>query len=100
MARLRYSERSRDDLVAIWQFIATDSLRNADAVLLRIHDKCEVLRNQPLVGHRRDDLRRGLRCLNSDGYMIFYRATPGVVRIDRIIHHSRYLPALFPGPSL
>lgn len=100
MPRLRYSERSRDDLVAIWQFIATDSLRNADAVLLRIHAKCETLRNQPLMGHRRDDLRRGLRCLNSDGYMIFYRATSGLVRIDCVIHRSRYLPALFPDSAL
>jgi toxin ParE1/3/4 len=95
MPRLRYSERSRDDLVAIWHFIATDSPRNAEAVLQRLHDKCERLRHQPLIGHRRDDLRRGLRCLNSDGYMIFYRPTIRLVRIDRIIHHSRHLSAVF-----
>jgi len=96
MPRLRYSERSRDDLVAIWHFIATDSPRNAGAVLQRLHARCERLRHHPLIGHRRDDLLRGLRCLNSDGYMVFYRHTSRLVLIDRIIHHSRHLPAAFP----
>jgi plasmid stabilization system protein ParE len=46
------------------------------------------------MGHRRDDVRRGVRCLNSDGYMILYRYTAATVRIDRVVHHCRHLPAI------
>lgn len=94
MLTLRYSERSRADLASIWDFIAVSSPRNAVTVLDRIHDKIELLRLQPLIGHRRDDLRRGLRCMNSDGHMIFYRVAGRVVRIDRILHHSRDLSGI------
>lgn len=92
MLQLRYSKRSRTDLEAIWNFIATSSEENAEAVLERLYVKIEQLRSQPLKGHRRDDLRRGIRCVNSDGFMVFYRCTSVLVRVDRIIHHSRHLP--------
>lgn len=94
MLGLRYSKRSRADLEAIWDFIAFGSPRNAEAVLDRIHEKIERLRAEPLMGHRRDDIRVGARCVNSDGYMIFYRSTAELVRIDRILHHSRNLTAV------
>lgn len=92
MLELRYSKRSRADLEAIWDFIAPSSPQNAEAVLDQLYLKCEQLRSQPGMGHRRDDLRRGVRCVNSDGFMVFYRCTAVLVRIDRVIHHTRHLP--------
>jgi plasmid stabilization system protein ParE len=94
MARLRYSELSRADLEFIWETIADDSPRSAGAVLERLHDKIESLRAQPLFGHRHRFLPAQVRCLNCDGYLILYRYSANVVRIDRIIHHSRHLPDL------
>ena len=90
MATLRYSELSRADLAAAWDFIAIDSPRIATLVLDRIYKKIERLRSQPLAGHRRDDIRRGARCLNCDGYLIIHRYSAGIVRIERIVHHSRH----------
>jgi toxin ParE1/3/4 len=94
MPRLRYSHRSRTDLENIWGFIAVDSPRQASEVLSRFHAKIELLRRHPLTGHRHRELQAHLRCLNSDGYLIFYRYTAGIVCIDRIVHHSMDLPSL------
>lgn len=99
MPRLRYSLRSRADLEAIWDFIAVDSPRQASAVLAHLHQKIERLRTQPLSGHRHLELQSDVRCLNRDGYLILYRYTAGLVRIDRIVHHSRDLPGLSFDPS-
>lgn len=96
MSRLHYSLRSRADLEDIWDYIAGDSLRRAETVLDRIHAKIETLRQQPIMGHRRDDVHRGSRCVTGDGYMIFYRYKADVVHIDRIVHHSRQLSRIIP----
>ena len=91
MLRLRYAQRSRADLVDIWDYISDDSPRNAEAVPDRIHSKAEMLRTQPMMGRRREDLPRGSRCVKSDGYMIFCRNCTDLTRVDRIVHHSRQL---------
>lgn len=94
MLGLVYSRLSQADLEEIWDYIAFDSERQAEAVLDRMHAKIELLRTQPRMGHRRDDIRRGSRCVKSDSYLIFYRFDETVVRIDRIVHHSRHLARL------
>lgn len=93
MPRLRFSERSRADLENIHDWIALDSPRNAELVHERLCQKFEQLLQQPRSGHRRDELKYGLRCVNSDGFGIFYHYRRGVVGISRIIHHSRNLTA-------
>ena len=89
MARLRYSELSRTDLELIWETIAADSSRSAAAVLGRIHEKIQSLRTRPLFGHRHRFLPHPVRGLACDGYLILDRSSAHLVRIDRIIHHSR-----------
>ncbi len=91
MARLQFSARSRADLAEIWDRIADDSHRNADDAHERLYGRCLQLIDQPLIGHRRDEVKTGLRCINSDGYSIFYRLTGTTVRISRIVHHARHL---------
>jgi len=94
MPRLLFSARCRTDLVEIWARIAADSLANAEAVHERIHARCEKLIDQPKFGHPRNDVKRGLRCLNTDGYIIFYRITVHAIQVSRIVHHSRRLDRL------
>lgn len=78
----------------IVDYIALESPPNAAAVLDRIHEKIEALRFQPLMGHRRAELARGIRCVKSDGYMVFNRLEGAVVRVSRVVHHSRNLSRL------
>jgi plasmid stabilization system protein ParE len=100
MPRLRFSARSRADLDEIWDRIAADSPRNAEAVHDRLLGKFEQLLAHPLSGHRRSDAKRGLRAVSSDGYQVFYRYRAGTIGISRIVHHSRDLSVLeFPEPS-
>ena len=94
MARLRFSACSRSDLEGIWERIAADSVRNADAVHERLYGRCLLLRSHPRCGHRRDEVKLGLRSLSSDGYAIFHRCVGMTVHISRIIHHSRDLTAI------
>lgn len=94
MARLRFSAHSRADLEEIWERIAADSVRTADAVHERLYGKCLLLRGNPRCGHRREDVKPGLRSLSSDGYAIFHRCVGNTVKISRIIHHSRDLAAI------
>jgi plasmid stabilization system protein ParE len=94
MARLRFSARSRADLEEIWERIALDSPRNAEVVHDRLCRKLDQLLVQPLSGHRRDEIKRGLRSVTSDGFVILYRYRAGEVSISRIVHHSRDLPAI------
>ena len=91
MPRLQFSARIRADLAEIWDRIADDSHRNADDVHERLYERCLQLIDQSLMGHRRDEVKTGLRCINSDGYSIFYRLTGTTVRISRIVHHARHL---------
>ncbi len=91
MPRLQFSARSRADLAEIWDRIADDSHRSADAVHERLFERCLELIDQPRIGHRRDEVKPGLRCINSDGYSIFYRLAGDTVRISRIVHHTRHL---------
>ena len=91
MPRLQFSARSRADLAEIWDRIADDSHRNADDVHERLYERYLQLIDQSLMGHRRDEVKTGLRCINSDGYSIFYRLTGTTVRISRIVHHARHL---------
>lgn len=91
MPRLQFSARSRADLAEIWDRIADDSHRQAEAVHERIFERCLELIDQPRIGHRRDEVNPGLRCINTDGYSIFYRLTGATVRISRIVHHTRQL---------
>jgi plasmid stabilization system protein ParE len=91
MARLRFSAAGRADLDEIWERIAITSPRNADAVHERLCRKFEQLLAQPLSGHPRAEVKRGLRSVSSDGFAVFYRYRDGEVGISRVIHHSRDL---------
>jgi toxin ParE1/3/4 len=91
MARLHFSAHSRADLEEIFERIALDSPRHAEAVHERLCRKFEQLLAEPLSGHRRDDVKRGLRCVSSDGFVVFYRHRADQVGIVRIVHHSRDL---------
>lgn len=94
MARLKFSARSLADLDEIWERIALDSVCNADSVHDRIFQKFDLLLGQPRAGHPRNDLKPGLRAMNSDGYMIFYHVRGSDVGISRIVHHSRDLSSI------
>jgi toxin ParE1/3/4 len=94
MPRVRFTQRSRADLGDIFDYIAADSPRAAQTMVDRIVLRAATLREQPLSGHPRDDLRPGLRSLRCGAYVILYEPHPGYVIIAHIAHHARNLPAI------
>lgn len=95
--RLSISPRAKADIRAIWTYLALESGREevADRVVDSLNRTFIRLRHSPSLGRdRKDDLRQGLRSHPSGRYLVFYRVDNGTVRIVRVLHGSRDIPAI------
>ncbi len=93
--RLIISEQARDDLIDTWQYIALDSVENADRFVDLIYDKCTELASMPGMGRKRDGLIPGIRSFPVKRYVIFYRIRKNQVEIIRVLSAYRDLSAIF-----
>jgi len=57
MSRYILTEQAEQDLNDIWDYIADQSVEQADAVVREIRDAFELLAAMPGAGHRRRDVR-------------------------------------------
>ena len=95
------SERSLDDLFAIWRYIAesSGSLR-ADEVDERLRAACLRLADFPHRGTPRDDLEPGLRSIPLRRHAtIYYRITDTWVEIVRVLYAGSDALQEFKGQS-
>jgi toxin ParE1/3/4 len=99
MAPVTFSPKSRQDLLDIGDFIAKDSPANARRFVSKLMDQCKRIGRAPLGYVSREDLAPGLRMAALDRYVIFFRVLDGVVRIERVLHGARNLPAVLDGES-
>jgi plasmid stabilization system protein ParE len=53
------SPEANSDIIAIWRWIAKDSVDLADRVDTELHDVFEALARMPRLGHRREASRQG-----------------------------------------
>ena len=95
MAAVFFTRQAREDLIDIWLHIAADDPGAADRVLDRLEMAAMNLIENPRMGPARDDIRRGLRYLVSDTYLVLYRIIDGGVEIVRVVHGRRDLFGLF-----
>lgn len=94
MAPVTFSPKSRQDLLDIGDYIARDSRTNARSFVARLMEQCRKIGRAPLGYVSREDLAPGLRMAALDRYVIFFRVCEGVVRIERVLHGTRDLPAV------
>ena len=87
------SPQAELDLFAIWDFIAADSTRAADALLSRIEAAFDMLAGAPFAGRARADLRKDLRSFPVGNYIIFYVPVSDGVEVVRVIHGHRDIDA-------
>jgi toxin ParE1/3/4 len=81
------SPEAEEDLISIWQFGANEwSPEQADKHLHDIEDICDRLRDDPKLGHKRDDLIPGMRSMYVSPHLIFYQISAGKVTIVRVLH--------------
>lgn len=82
------------DLNEIWDYVAEDNQKAADALIDQLVQKCRELVRLEGVGHRRDDLLPELLSLPYRKYVIFFRRKE-TVEIVRILHGARDIDAVF-----
>jgi toxin ParE1/3/4 len=95
MAAVTFSPKSRQDLLDIGDHIAKDSRANARRFVGKLMDQCQRIGNAPLAYAGREDLAPGLRMAPMGRYLVFFRVLGDMVRIERVLHGARDLPAIF-----
>ena len=95
----RLAPAARDDLDAIWDYVAREArdAGPADRLIDAITERLWLLAQHPQIGRRRDDLEAGLRSLAVGNFVIVYEVTAGNVSVLRIVHGRQDLPSLFGG---
>jgi toxin ParE1/3/4 len=83
--RVVVSLRARSDILAIHRYLAERSLVAADQLLVRFSQRFDELREFPLLGRDRSELRASLRGLLVDGYIVFYYVESDQIVIVRVI---------------
>jgi toxin ParE1/3/4 len=89
----RKSPQAEIDIASIWQFIANDSVRAADAMLDRIEGTFDMLAQAPLAGRERTDLRANLRSFPVEHYIIFYTPIFDGIEVVRVMHGRQDIDA-------
>ena len=95
MKKIKVANRAELDLVEIGDFIAKDSLLNANRFVQKLRKNFITLKRQPHIGRSREDLSPGLRSIYFGRYVIFYRISENYIEIARVIHSARDIKRLF-----
>ena len=97
MARIARQPQARRDLIEIWNYIADDNVRSADALIDRVDAKLTLLATNPKLGRVRDELSIGLRSFSVGHYILFYQTIPDGILLVRVLHSARDLGPLLEG---
>lgn len=95
--RCELSPQAFADLREIGDFIARDNPERAASFVAELLAHCQQLAEHPEAHPARPELGQGLRSCVHQRYVIFFSPTPGLVRIERIIHGSRDITAAWTG---
>lgn len=95
MARVSRRPLAAVDILDIWDYIAEDSLDEADRWVDRLDEKIDLLATQRLMGRARDELLAGLRSFPFGRYVIFYMAVEDGVDVVRVLHSGRDVDLAF-----
>jgi len=87
------------DLDEIWLFIAADSIDRADKFIDALTERFVTISRMPRAGRSRSQIAEGLRSFSFRNYIIFYSLTDDGVVIERVLHGSRDIEAVFRKPG-
>ena len=90
MKRLLFKQRSQEDLLGIFDYIAADNPDAAESFVEDLIATCELLRQQPELGMQRPNVAEHLRMFVHRKYCIYYQYQPDsdTVRIVRVLHSA------------
>jgi toxin ParE1/3/4 len=89
MPKIIIAPLAQADIDEIWDYIARDSIRNADRFVDRIEQRFGLLADNPRLGVARNDLRPGLRRFRHARYLVYYRLVRGGIEVVRVVHGAR-----------
>jgi toxin ParE1/3/4 len=87
VAGFRFSRRAEADLLSIGDYtLRTWGKTQAAHYIGGLQVRCQMLANNPALGRLCDDVRPGLRRLEHDQHVLFYRQERGGILVSRIPH--------------
>lgn len=89
--RILRKPQAAKDILAIWEYIAADSLRSADRVVDAIEARFQLLAIYLAAGLERPELGKGLRSFPEGRFSIFYRYDAQILDIVRVVAAARKL---------
>lgn len=92
---MKITDTARDDLAAIWVYIAADSDTLADHFIDEIETRFLPLLDYPETGADRSALAPGIRVAFCQKYAIYYTHSHQDVTILRVVHGAQDVAALF-----
>jgi toxin ParE1/3/4 len=95
MARIYRRPQAEADVLEIWEFIAEDSVDEADRWVDRLDEKFALWATQPLMGRSRDELAENLRSMPFGRYVVFFMPVSDGIDIVRVLHSSRDVDNIF-----
>ncbi|WP_246119946.1 type II toxin-antitoxin system RelE/ParE family toxin [Blastopirellula retiformator] len=94
MPVLVFAPSARDDLLAAYNFIASDKPLAATKWINAIEEKCRLLAAMPTLGENRPELGVEIRSSVFGHYVIFFRQIPNGAEIVRVIAGERDIRSL------
>ena len=95
MARVTRRPQAEADILEIWDYIAEDSIFEADRWVDRLDEKLSLWATQPMTGHARDELATGIRSLSFGRYVVFFEPLADGIDVVRVLHGSRNIGLTF-----
>jgi len=93
VSKYRLTPSARRDLIAIWRFIALDSVDAADRVEAAIHDSCDMLAGSPMAGRSVPGAThlpvRLWTVASYRNYTLVYAPDTKPLRVVRILHGAQ-----------
>jgi addiction module RelE/StbE family toxin len=94
MASVTWTPKARSDLEAVYEYIARDSRRLAQAFVVRVEAAVDRLAAFPESGRMAPEFRRrDIRELIVQRYRVFYRIRAGNVEVLSVLHGARDIQA-------
>ena len=88
MPRILKTRQSREDYLAIEDYIAQDSPQNAEMIIRLFDEKLNMLAANNQVGRPRPELAPNLRSWNVHRFVLFYRPMEDGIILIRVLHAS------------
>lgn len=77
------------DILEIWDYIAEDSVTEADLWIDKLDEKLRLWATQPMMGRSREELASGLRSFAFGRYVVFFLPISNGLDVVRVLHASR-----------